>query len=732
LDQTGLLFEGESELRLLLHTATRKAHRVHRNDRPFEEDERDASTFEDEPDQRYASTFEDQRVLVILRNTWNNAAFRNTHFFPYLVKNNTRLMKGSCSLKKLAGGILLLFAIAACTVRTTAQTIYTLAGTGTAAYTGDGGPATAAELDNPEGVAIDGSGNVYIADINNSVIRKIDVTGIISTFAGTGAFSFGGDGGPATSADLNSPRGVTVDWSGNVYIAEFLNRRVRKVNSSGIISTFAGNGTYAYSGDGGPATAAGMSTPFSTAIDGAGNIYIADPGLNVIRVVNTSGVISTFAGNGMASYSGDGMAATATALGHPNGVAADGLGNVYIADAGNNRVRKVNPSGIISTIAGNGTAGYYGDGGAATAAAMNEPIGLAIDGHGDIYIVEYINNIIRKVSAAGIISTFAGNGIGGFAGDGGPATAAELLYPTGVAVHSSGNVYIADRANNRIRVVVPPPSIPRFDGGSSQSLTVCENSGPTPINSLLTVTDASVWLTETYSVITPPTYGIITAGSTVMSGTSVSPTGWAYAPVAGYSGADAFIIQVSNGTYTAGTMISVTVNPLPAPGVITGTDTICPGDTAMLTSTAAGGVWSSYNTSIATAGSTGIVTGGASGTDTIYYTVTNSCGTARAKQVFVVRLSTACSLDADPANTAGSCGVTLFPNPNAGAFTMYLSSEYSEEAYVTVSNAVGDKVNELTTTTNKQTPVNVHLAAGIYLLSVRTAHDIYTTRLTIQ
>ncbi|MCB4792387.1 MAG: carboxypeptidase regulatory-like domain-containing protein [Elusimicrobia bacterium] len=334
--------------------------------------------------------------------------------------------------------------------------ITTFAGNGIAGYSGDGGSAVSAKISYPYGVAVDTAGNVYISGCTGSInhrIRKINPSGIISNFAGTGTEDYSGDGGQATSAKLDTPRGVAVDATGNVYIVDQLNNRIRKVNTSGIISTFAGSGTAGYSGDGGQAASAKLNYPFGVAADASGNVYIADTGNFVIRKVNPSGIISTFAGNGTSGYSGDGGSASSAQLVQPVGIAADVSGNVYIADQSGNRIRKVNTSGKISTFAGNGTAGYSGDGGSADSAQLNNPQAVAVDTLGNVYISDYGNYRIRKVNTSGLIATFAGNGTAGFSGDGGSATSAQVDGPVGVAVDVSGNVYISDYTNIRVRKV---------------------------------------------------------------------------------------------------------------------------------------------------------------------------------------------------------------------------------------------------------------------------------------
>jgi len=330
--------------------------------------------------------------------------------------------------------------------------INTVAGTGIAGFGADGGPATSAELSGPVGVAVDSAGNLYIADAGNNRIRRVS-NGVITTVAGNGTQGFSGDNGPALSAELNSPFGVAVDSAGNLCIADSGNNRIRKVSNS-VITTMAGNnGVYGFSGDNGSATSAQLSFASAVAVDSAGNLYIAD--YNRIRKVS-NGVITTVAGNGTQGFSGDNGPATSAQLGSPEGVAVDPAGNLYIADERYDEIRKV-ANGVITTAAGKFPVSIgvdpIGDNGPATSAELNGPIGVAVDSASNLYIADSSNQRIRKV-ANGVITTVAGNGASyGPIGDNGPATSAELNFPEGVAVDSVGNLYIADYGNRRIREV---------------------------------------------------------------------------------------------------------------------------------------------------------------------------------------------------------------------------------------------------------------------------------------
>jgi hypothetical protein len=366
--------------------------------------------------------------------------------------------------------------------------ISTYAGSGTAAYGGDGGAATSAQLNQPFNTAIDAAGNLYIADELNSMVRKVTPGGTITTVAGTGTTAYGGDGGAATSAELDLPFGVAVDGAGNLYVADTGNQRVRKVTPGGTITTVAGTGTGGYNGDSITATSAELYSPEAVAVDSAGNLYIADNGNQRVRKVTSGGTITTVAGTGTAGYNGDNIAATSAELNSPTGVSVSGAGNLYIADESNSRIRMVTPAGIITTVAGNGTAGYSGDNIAATGAELNNPTGVALDGAGNLYIADEGNSRIRKVTPSGTITTVAGTGIAGYNGDNITATTAELYVPTGVALDAAGNLYIADDANNRVRKVdlSDPPSF-TFAGTNVGSASTSQdvsllNLGNTPLD----------------------------------------------------------------------------------------------------------------------------------------------------------------------------------------------------------------------------------------------------------
>lgn len=393
-----------------------------------------------------------------------------------------------------------------------AQIISTIAGTGMHSNTGDGGPASVATLSFPARSTFDKNGNYYFATgYAGCSIRKITPSGIISTVAG-GTSGFNGDGGPATDAAMKDPQGLAVDTLGNLYIVDEGNENVRKVNiSTGIISTIAGTGAGGYSGDGGPATNATFWGAQDICLDKSGNIYIADYQNNRIRKINTSGIITTVVGgNGGGHYYGDGGLADTSEIKAPTGICIDHIGNLYIAENSGCRVRKVNTSGIISTIVGNGTPGYTGDGGLGIN-AQSIPLCICVDKFGNVYILEEFTSVIRMLNVSGIISTVAGTGIDGFSGDGGYADSAEIYTRTGggISTDTCGNLYIGDLNNYRIRKVTYPHC----------NYLEVENNNLAKINT-------TIYPNPTYdqvnivNVKTPSTYHLLNiVGATIQHGT---------------------------------------------------------------------------------------------------------------------------------------------------------------------------------------------------------------------
>jgi uncharacterized protein (TIGR03437 family) len=408
-------------------------------------------------------------------------------------------------------GVLFLLAIAApASLRAqTGTAITTIAGTGSYGFSGDGGSATAAKIDSVYAVATDDQGNIYFADGWNHRVRKLTPAGTISTVAGTGEQGYSGDGGAAVAAKLSFPRRLALDSQGNLYVADTGNSRVRKVAASGSISTVAGAGDPGFSGDGGPATAAKIFGPRGLAVDSKGVLYIGDGWNFRVRKVAADGTVTTIAGTGAHGSSGDGGPATAAQIGVAQSLAFDSQGNLFIADTYNHRVRKISTSGAISTVAGGGGYGSAGDGGAASQSQLGYPKGLALDKQGNLFVADAQNHRIRKVTPSGAISTVAGTGVWGYSGDSASALCAQLNYPYGVAVDPQGALLIADLRNYRMRKarleeVVLQPVVPA--GGV---VNAASNQGPVAPGSLVSIYGSrlSAATCSAGSLPLPPSFG---------------------------------------------------------------------------------------------------------------------------------------------------------------------------------------------------------------------------------
>ena len=492
---------------------------------------------------------------------------------------------------------------------------------------------------------------------------------------------------------------------------------MRKINTAGIVSTVAGTGTcvVAYTGDGGPATAAQLRGPIHTAFDAAGNLYVT--GICHIRAIDPSGIIHTIAGTNVDGFSGDGGPATAAQMGTLGHVAPDAWGNIYFVDATNNRIRRIDAAGIITTIAGNGIAAYSGDGGPATAASFDYPVALAFDAWGNLYVCDQGSATVRRIDPAGIITTFAGTGVIGYSGDGGPATAAQLAGVRGIAINQEGDIYLADAGNRRIRKIASWNGHPWFTNGAVVSFTACGEYNPT--DTLLRVIDTNATQPITWGLLSPPSHGVaVAAYSTIATGGLLTPVGTGYTPAGGYTGPDTFKVRVFDGGAYDTITVAVDVQAIPIAAPITGTDTLCVGDVAPLSGATPGGVWSSSSGS-ATVSSSGTLTGVATGTAVITYVATNACGTATATHTVTVLPAGECATGISSAAMANAFGI--YPNPNAGTFTITLPQ--GAPSHITITDVTGRVIKQLTTTG----PTEVHLQAtpGIYFLAVESERGRY-------
>ena len=436
-----------------------------------------------------------------------------------------------------------------------------------------GTPSAATPLILPSAIVFDAAGNLYVAETGNHVIRKIDTSGTTTTIAGTGTQGFAGDGGPATAALLDSPAGIAVDSAGNLYVADTHNQRIRRLTAAtGVITTIAGTGIGGFSGDGGAATAAALDLPTALALDDSGNLFVADTNNHRIRRVDGStGVISTVAGNGTEAFAGDGGPATSASIDSPAGIAVDSGGNLYLADTHNGRIREVVAgTGIISTLAGTGAFGFAGDSGSATSAALAWPRGITVDSSGNVFLADTNNHRIRRISAAGIMTTIAGQGTQTFAGDEAPAVAASLDSPRAVTLSPGGLVTLADTANQRVRQIdalpAPGPDIHTYAGLSlGASTTTLALAGPSAIvygsgSMTATVTSAtsatgSVTFLDSAAGVTTTTLATVALSGNTATVSTASLAAVSHILTASYAG---------DATHAAATAaaIPITVSPL--------------------------------------------------------------------------------------------------------------------------------------------------------------------------
>jgi uncharacterized repeat protein (TIGR03803 family) len=625
-------------------------------------------------------------------------------------------------------------------------TIFTVAGNSSSGFSGDGGLAANAQLNAPWGVTADSFGNLYIADTDNHVIRKIDTIGMISTVAGqAGNSTFGGDGGPATVAQLEDPISVVTDAAGNLYIAEqtvdstgaFVNgARIRKVDNTGTITTIAGGATSICStatdslGDGCSATSAILLGAWGLAIDSKNNIYVSDYFGNRVRQIGTNGIITTVAGNGTKGYSGDGKSATNAELYGPAGLSVDASDNIYLADSQNNVVRKLTSTGIITTVAGNGAFAYSGDGGLATDAGIDFPFGPMTDPAGNLFISELggSGSAVREVNNAGNIETVAGNSNAGYGGDGGPATSATLAFPHGIALDTSGDLFIADTVNNRIREVLTAaaPTNVGVQCAVPSHAPAGEIIGYFPKSLIL---DSTFQVTNSYDIYYSESPVLVQA--TAEFSTSESPqavfnayksllvsAGWTitnstasgtlygiYADKGGFSvnmlaipatssgsSVDVTVLLPVNGLSCSGSSTITSVSVVCSPSSIQTSETSTCTPTVTGTGTFSSTVtWSVSPSTIGTVSSGGVFTPSSTGTATITATASQDTSkfgsatvTVSSAPSTVTGVSVTCSPSSIQANQASTCTPTV---TGTGSYSSAVSWAVSPTSIGTVSSS---------------------------------------------
>ena len=559
----------------------------------------------------------------------------------------------------------------------TSPTINTMVGNGTMGYSGDGAPAVLGEVNDIGHLVKDDLGNLYFTDYNNHCIRKVDIYGVLTTVCGNGYPGSSPDGTPASSAQLTTPYGLAIDHFGNIYVLEHDLNRVRKINTSGIISTIAGTGTAGYSGDGGPATDATFFLPDHMCSDNSGNLFVTDNGNKVIRKISTSGIISTYAGAHSGGSYGASGPATAMAFYNPEGIATDSLGNLFIVDAGGNKVCKVSTSGLLNTII----------------TGMSSPFDIACDNLGNLYLPGYSTNIIQKFDAFGALSTIAGTGTIGFSGDGGDPTLAMLNHPSTICTDNGGIVYFSDNSNYRIRTL-SPAGISPISGISS----ICiETTVP-----MVDTTTGGVWSSSSPSVATISSTGVVTG-------------------IAPGNATISYTISNSCGSVTA--TKSITVNGISYVPPIAGTDTLSAGATSIFTDSLSSGSWSTSDTSIATINTAGVVTGVAAGTVTINYMVSDSCNSLVVTKVITINPVYPAAVVSPLINSTHN--YTIYPNPSNGNINIEQFMAVDGPAYIRVINYLGQTVFDRTLYLARgKTKLDIgDVPTGLYFLEIKDNKD---------
>ncbi len=601
--------------------------------------------------------------------------------------------------------IILFFLLLPLLAKAQTGTITTVAGTVSNGFTGDGGPASTAQLSYPGGIAVDANGAVYICDYGNSRIRSFYRGGNIHTYAGNSSTSCASSGVPATTSAIGKPSGVTVDRWGTLFFTDDYGSQLNMVTYAGLIFPLAGHcGTASFGGDGGPASVALLKSPSDVAVDKNYNIYIADAINYRIRKIDINGVISTYAGNGAFGYSGDGGSARSAAINEPVRLAVDGSGNLFFTD-GQSHVRRIDAAtGIITTIAGTSTSGYSGDGAPASFAKLNWPNGLAVDGAGNVFIADRFNNRIRMVSPAGIITTVAGTGSVGYTGDGGPAIGADLSYPSGLCTDADGNVYFIDYPS-KVRFIYLNEGPTAFVNGHTQSAFACDTL-PMQLDTLLAIYDFDTLQTETWEVATSPGHGTLSASYFGHSNRGIAiPASMSYIAEHGYTGIDSFSVRVNDGHTCDTTKIYITVRPLPHAGPITGDTAVCTGSMVTLTGVDTGGTWTATNANATLAGN--VVTGISIGLDTIAYTVANSCGIDTAYHAMIVSLAPYAAPITGPAAVCVGATITLSDTSAGGSWSSTTGHASVTGSGIVTGVTAGDDTIKYSVTTPCGTAVSV-------------------------